>query len=191
MISEIYRKYFQKSYTFLFPLLGFNKKKHPRPIQTYVSWDGQVDINDRKLICVYKREDTDKWRTFESGVLITNKYLDYCLPIDDETIAYVFDLNTMHQDFDACVNGKYSQLSTTCKKILCDYYGVHTPEWVYIESFIFPEKYFAVYANILNIDEDLLRTVGELCEGFNREKETFINQLNTIKNEQVNDGLQS
>jgi hypothetical protein len=75
--------------------------------------------------------------------------------------------------------------------MLCDYYGVHTPEWVYIESFIFPEKYFAVYANILNIDEDLLRTVGELCEGFNREKETFINQLNTIKNEQVNDGLQS
>jgi hypothetical protein len=70
-------------------------------------------------------------------------------------------------------------------------YGVHTPEWVYIESFIFPEKYFAVYANILNIDEDLLRAVGELCEGYNREKETFINQLNTIKNEQVKDGLQS
>lgn len=173
MISEIYRKYFQKSYTFLYPLLGFHKTKHPKPEQTYVAMDGMFSSGDRRLICEYRREDTDAWKKFEREQLITNKYFDQCIPMDDDTIVYVFDLNILQADFDAFLSGKYSTMSVQAKKVLTDYYGVHTPEWVYIESFLFPEKYFKQYAAILRIDEEILREVGELCENIDQEKETF------------------
>lgn len=173
MISEIYRKYFQKSYTFLYPLLGFHKSKHPRPEQTYIAWEGMFSASDRRLVCVYSKEDTDAWKKFEQDHLITNKYFDQCVPVDDDTIVYVFDLNILQADFDAFLAGKYSKMSAAAKKVLTDYYGVHTPEWVYIESFLFPEKYFKQYAQILNIEEEILREVGELCENIDQEQETF------------------
>jgi len=175
MISEIYRKYFQKSYTFLYPLLGFHKTKHPKPDQTFVSWTGVFGTGDRKLICVFEKEDTDAWRKFESEVLITHKFLDHCTPIDDKNIAYVFDLNSIAEDYDNFIKGKYSRMSAEAKKILTDYYGVHTPEWVYIESFLFPEKYYKQYADILAIEEELLREVGELCEMYDPVQEDYAN----------------
>ena len=172
MISEIYRKYFQKSFTFLYPLLGFNKGKHPKPENVYTYSDSSgIQLKNKKLICVYKKNDTEAWKQFELKHLITHKYLEYSYPLNDDTVIYVFNLEMLGDDFDAVIAGRYSKLSNPAKKLLTDYYGVHTPEWVYIESFLFPEKYYKHYAEILNVDEDILRDVGELCEKPNLEKE--------------------
>jgi hypothetical protein len=174
MISKIYDKYFQKSFTFLYPLLGFKKDKHPRPVQTYLSWAGSAyNKSSRKLICVYENTDDEKWKTFEREYLITHKMLDMCVPLDNNQIVYIFDFNSVSEDFDSFLSGKYSKMSSHTKKILADYYGIHTPEWVYIESFIFPAKYFKQYAEILGVEEDFMRSVGELCDRVNFEKETF------------------
>lgn len=173
MMSEIYRKYFQKSFTFLYPLLGFKKTKHPRPVQTYLSWQGTLlSVHDRKLICVYERLDTEEWKQFERDYLITHKMLELCVPVDDKTVVYIFDFNSLASDYDLFLKGSYSQFSSQAKKSLTDYYGTHTPEWVYIESYLFPGKYFKLYANILNVDEAFLKQVGELCDRFDKEKET-------------------
>jgi hypothetical protein len=182
MISEIYRKYFQKSYTFLYPLLGMHKRKHPKPEQTYIAWSGMVAPSDYKLVCEYKKEDTEEWRTFEREFLVTHKYLDFCIPVDEDTVVYVFDLNPMSADVEAFMNGKYSKMSNAAKKLLTDYYGVHTPEWVYVESFLFPEKYFKMYAEILNIEEEILREVGELCEKHDPERENCTININNPEN---------
>jgi hypothetical protein len=172
MISKIYDKYFQKSFTFLYPLLGFKKDKQPRPVQTYLSWAGTAyDYSSRKLICVYKNTEDEKWKTFEREYLITHKMLDMCVPLDNDQIVYIFDFNSMADDYDAFLEGKYSQMSSHAKKMLGNYYGVHTPEWVYIESFVFPHKYFKQYAEILGMDEEFMRSVGELCDRVNKEKE--------------------
>lgn len=170
MITEIYREYFQKSYTFLYPLLGI-KKKFPKPEHTYMFWP---DISDEpcKLFCIYKKEKTDLWRKFERDFLITHKMLDHCIPIDDENILYVFDLNCFSADYKKLLDGKYSQFSTEARKLITDYYGVHTPEWVYIESFMFPQKYFKKYAELLDVDVEFLKSVGELCPKYDKEKET-------------------
>lgn len=182
MISEIYRKYFQKSYTFLYPLLGMHKRKHPKPEQTYISWDGVVSPTDNKLVCVYKKEHTIEWVTFEREHLVTHKNLDFCFPVDDETVVYVFDMNSVASDFEAFRAGKYSRMSNEAKKILTDYYGVHTPEWVYIESFLFPAKYFKLYADILGVEEEMLKEVGELCEKPDEAKELCPIAVNNPEN---------
>lgn len=173
MISEIYRKYFQKSMTFLYPLLGFKKGKHPRPVQSYIYWQGvEMPEKNRLLFCVYKKENTEEWKAFERDHLITHKMLQTTIPIDDKHIMYVFDLNPVAPDYDAFREGKYSRFSPGSKKILMDYYGVHTPEWVYIESYLYPDKYFKQYAEILDIDENFLKHVGELCDRYDESKET-------------------
>jgi hypothetical protein len=172
MMSDIYRKYFQKSITFLYPLLGFKKNKHPRPVQTYLSWkETGTAPHHRKLVCVYEKKNTEEWKNFEREHLITHKMLELCVPVDDNTIVYIFDFNHLASDFDFFLKGKYSELSTFVKKTLTDYYGTHTPEWVYIESYLFPGKYFKQYADILLIDEQFLKQVGQLCDRYDPEKE--------------------
>jgi hypothetical protein len=169
----------------LYPLLGFNKSKHPKPETVYTFSDvSGIKLTDRKLICVYKKEDTEAWKQFELKHLITHKYLEFSYPVSEDVVVYVFNLEMHGEDFDAVIEGKYSKLSIPAKKLLTDYYGVHTPEWVYIESFLFPEKYYKVYAQILNVDENILREVGELCEKPNFEKENSPHdlQFNIISN---------
>ena len=174
MITDIYRKYFQKSYNFLYPLLGLKKHKTHKPSQTYIEWEGVCDITSRKLICVFKRHDTPEWQQFEKEYLITHRMLDHCVPIDQDTIVYVFNMNIKRNDFDAFCNGKYSQFSADSKKMLSTYYGIHTPEWVFMESYVYPEKYFTKYASILMIDVEILKKVGELCEKYDQTREMCI-----------------
>ncbi len=176
MIKDIYKSYFQKSYTFLYPQLGFKRTRDPKPIDVYLHWPEQFPLSERKLVCVYKREKDSLWNKFEKERLLTHSMLDFVLPLDDDKIAYVFDLNTIANDYDVFMQGKYSQFSRSAKKHLSDYYGIHTPEWVYIESFIFPKKYFKQYAEILEMDVKYLQEVGELCNRYDSEKETFNNQ---------------
>jgi hypothetical protein len=172
MMNDLYRKYFQKSFTFLYPLLGFKKRNKHKPIQTYVMWEDVYNKDARKLICVYKRDDSEEWRTFEREHLVTHYMLDYCLPIDKDSVLYVFDFNIFKDDYDHFMNGKYSKMSTRSKQLLTDYYGIHTPEWVFVESYVFPEAYFDKYAEILEIDVKELIKVGELCDKYDPEKET-------------------
>jgi len=173
MISQIYQKYFQKSFTFLYPLLGFKKGKHPKPTQTYVCWEGtDFSVEKRKLICVFEKQNTEEWKSFEMNYLVTHKMLEQIVAIDEKTVIYVFDMNIFAADYDRFVKGKYSTMSVQVKKILTDYYGTHTPEWVYIESFLFPGKYFKQYAEILDIEEQVLKDVGELCDLLDITKET-------------------
>jgi hypothetical protein len=173
MITDIYRKYFQKSYNFLYPLLGFKKHKNHKPTQTYIEWENVCDITSRKLICVFKKLDTPEWQNFEKEYLITHSMLDYCIPIDEQTIAYVFNFNSKADDYDAFCNGQYSKISIQSKKMLGNYYGVHTPEWIFMESYLYPEKYFKKYADILKIDIEILKNVGELCEKYDQTKEVY------------------
>lgn len=173
MIKDLYKTYFQKSYTFLYPLLGFKRTKDPRPVQVYVHWPEEFPNSERKLVCVYEKEDSSKWEDFEKRKLMTHAMLDYIVPLDSNKVAYIFDMNPVAFDYDTFLNGKYSQFSKNAKRHLSDYYGIHTPEWVYVESFIFPKKYFKQYAEILEVEVSTLQEVGELCDKYNVEKETL------------------
>jgi len=155
-------------------LLGFKKNKTHKPVNTHIIWNGVCNIDERKLICIYKRLDTEEWRTFEREELMTHKMLDYCVPIDKNIVVYVFDFNIYKEDYDTFLRGRYSKLSSELKKKITDYYGVNTPEWIFIESYIFPEKYFAKYAELLGVNvNDLIKT-GELCDRYDLEKETCV-----------------
>jgi hypothetical protein len=53
VINSIYRKYFQKSKIFLYPLLDIRRGTSVVPEETYVAWDDKYAPEDMKLVCVY------------------------------------------------------------------------------------------------------------------------------------------
>jgi hypothetical protein len=107
--------------------------------------------------------------------------------VNDEKVVYVFDLNTYKEDYDLFLEGHYSQLSDDAKQMMMDYYGIHTPEWVFIDSYLFPENYFSRYAEILDVDEDMLIKVGELCSKYDCDKEMcLLNNPNITQLKQTN-----
>ena len=42
-----------------------------------------------------------------------------------------------------------------------------------MKSYLYPDKYFDDYADILDVDIDMLKSVGELCNKPDLKKETF------------------
>lgn len=166
--------YFQKSIKFLYPLLKIDSTHTIKPIQSYVAWQGKIDICECKLICVYELINTLEYRQFEKDTLLKNEFFEsYVGGVDNKGI-YVFNLNSYQKDYTHFLKGKYSLLSTDSKDLLKKFYSLNQISTAYIDSFLYPENYYEKYARLLNVDEWRLRSVGELVDPFNREKETLI-----------------
>lgn len=182
MINKLYDRYFQKSFTFLYPLLGFPKSKELQPKQVYLTWSEKIDIADRKLICFYERHpDNQNWVDFEMNQMLNHSMLDFCESVDEDRIVYVFDMNSMADDFDKFLKGKYSTMSPEAKEKIADYFGVKSPEFVYIESFLYPDKYHRVYAEILGVKLKMVQESHELCNIYDPERENFYIRHEVIK----------
>ena len=169
-MKDIYKDYFQKSQALLYPLLGFVKKDHIKPLQTYLVWSDLLALEDPNIVCVY---DTTMqgWEKFEKDKLLMHPMLEKRIPVGKTTVAYIFGMYSFVQDYKYFLLGKYSKFSIEAKKALLHYYGITSANWVYIESFVFPERYFEKYAEILDTDVSILREVGELCDHYNLERE--------------------
>ena len=84
---------------------------------------------------------------------------------------YVFDLEIHQNDYFNFILGKYSRLSNVTKKAIKDHFGERSAEYRVIESYLYPEKHFENYATLLDIDVEMLKQIGELCDPCDLEKE--------------------
>ena len=85
----------------------------------------------------------------------------------------------MAEDYDNVVAGTYSKLSKSHKNKIERFYGRWNSDFAYVESFLYPDKYYEVYSALLNVEDSVLRTSGELCSHIDAVKETL---TATIKN---------
>lgn len=171
-MNSIYSKYFQKSKSFLYPLLGIKKNLNFTPNGTYIAIDGIIDADEIKLICSFKKDENDGFIEFEEQMLITNPLFEKIIDIDEYKL-YIFDLSIYKHDWFNFLVGKYSKLSSVAKKAIKNYYGEKSPEYKYMDSYLYPEKYFDDYAKILDVDVNDLKKLGELCDAWDLEKETL------------------
>ena len=179
-ITELYSDYFQKSKTFLLPAIGIRKSDQTSGIMTFISWSDKYTPNDYRLI-VCKSGDLDDhgFRKFEQIFLVTNAYFETMEQVDRKTIAYIFNLEKFRDDWDLFLEGKYSKLSPLLKSRIKQYHGETTIEWEYIRSFLYPHRYYDLYADLLYDDKDrergleYLRSIGELCGKWDKEMETL------------------
>jgi hypothetical protein len=172
MIQSLYTKYFQKSRSFLYPVLGIKRTSHHSPSGTYIALDGLIGPEEMKLICIFKEDTSEGFKSFEQQMLLSNPLFSKTLRVDDYYM-YIFDFSGYENDWFNFILGKYSKLSTPVKKAIKLYYGENSSEYKYIDSYINPDKYFETYSRLLEIDTDVLKKVGELCDSCDLEKETL------------------
>lgn len=178
-LKKLYGKYFQKSKSFLYPVLGIRKDSMYPPIQTYMAWEGTFSLTDQKLIATYYMRDDDKtWDAFLLNTIMRNKFFSEYHEGNADVLAVSYDLSLIGDDFKKVMFGQYSKLSKVLKGKIREFYGYNSPEWAYMESFLFPDKYIPVYSKILDVDEKHIRHTGELCDKPNLESETLKLELN-------------
>lgn len=180
-IQSLYKDYFQKSRVFLYPALDIIRTSSIVPICTYVSWKGNYEVGDRKLMCLYHLRNDREFRNFEKLKLFGNKlFHDFKETVDDKAV-YVFDFKGLSEDFDHFIKGKYSKMSTAHKEKVKQFYGYNSPNFAYVESFLYPDKYYGMYSQIINVEETLLKGVGELCDKPDIEAEVLISTIKTLE----------
>jgi hypothetical protein len=181
MIESLYNKYFQKSKSFLYPALGIKRTSHYNPIETYIALDGLLGPEDMTLVCSFKDDGTKGFKAFEEQMLLTNPLYKDRIVASDYNI-YMFDYSTYRSDWFSFVMGRYSKLSSPLKKAIKTYYGEDSSEYKYMESYLYPDKHFSVYAQLLGVSTSTLKKVGELCDPCDIEKETLKIPVELLEN---------
>jgi len=174
-INSLYRGYFQKSLVFLYPALGIKRGGSVTPIKTYMAWSGKYKPEDRRLVCLYHIRNDADYLAFEKSMLTGNRLFESIEILQEgDKAVYVFNFDQFPEDWDRVLTGKYSKLSGDLKQKIGHFYGKNSSSYAYVNSFLYPDKYYGIYADLLNVDVKILRQTGELCEHPNLEKETLV-----------------
>jgi hypothetical protein len=184
-IDALYREYFQKSKIFLYPLLEIKKGSCAVPEQTFVSWDSHIKSEDTKLVTVYPNRTDLLYKNFEKNILLKHPRICDYVQLNDEQILITFDFADLSEDWDHFINGKYSMIDIKTKRKILNFFDKTSGNYVYMESYLFPEKYFNLYANLLNTSEDFLKSVGELCSKPDLEKENLVAEVINLENKKI------
>jgi len=180
-LNSIYKKYFQKSKVFLYPILGIKRGSNVVPIETYICWKGYYNSEDMKLICVYEINKNDEYDLFEKDVLLKHNRLFDLVKIDSVAVL-TFDFSDLGDDWNHFINGRYSKISIDFKKTILNFFDKYSGNYAYMHSYLIPEKYFNNYADLLGVDTDMIIKVGELCTKPDLDKETLILEIADLGN---------
>ncbi|MBM3160141.1 MAG: hypothetical protein FJZ66_02310 [Bacteroidetes bacterium] len=159
----------------MYPLLGF-ERGNVVPEEVYFSISDKYKPEDRKLVLVYDPRMDLKYESFKEDRLVNHKLLHERLEDQNGNDIFVFDMSSFAADWDLFFAGKYSQMSLKIRNEILNFFEKNSGNYIYVNSFLFPEKWFKRYAEILDVSEELLKEVGELCDIPNLEKE----QLNLV-----------
>jgi hypothetical protein len=180
MITKAYSKYFQKSKAFLFPLLGLPKFALTFEIETYLVLDNIVSLEDVNIVCKIKHNDSEDFFIYEKKYIDKSRYLvDKFENKELKETIYIFSLEDYREDYTNFLNGKYSKFSKDSKSIIKKYYTLYKNELDHFNSYLNPSDFLNLYTNLLNVDMDVLKEVGELCDKYDLNKET-------LKNSEIN-----
>lgn len=185
-IKSIYDRYFQKSKVFLYPLLGIKRGSKVIPSETYLAWNDTIKAEDMKLVCLYhpisKQYD---FKNYENKILLKHNRLHDVKIIDLQNKLFVFDFSDLKDDWSHFINGNYSKISNETKAKILNFFEKESGNYVYMKSYLMPDKYFEDYAECLGVDADVLKSVGELCSKPDLEKETLIMKAANLENKKI------
>jgi len=161
--------------------MGIKRTAHHSPSGTYIALDGLVGPEEMKLICSFREDLSEGFKSFEEQMLISNPLYFSTVHIQEYNL-YLFDFSGYQNDWFNFIMGKYSKLSNPLRKAVKLFYGESSVEYKYMESFMQPEKYYDTYAKLLNVSVDMLKQVGELCDPCDLEKETLKIPVEVLEN---------
>ncbi len=182
-MNKLYSDYFQKSKVFLYPLQNKKKGAEFVPVQTYIMWDNHYYIQDRKLLCLYNSKRTHSFRSFEQNVIYNARLFDCHIEISEDQQLFVFDFNDLKEDYDHFIKSEYSRFSIDTKLEIGRFFRSKEEDAERIDSYLFPYDFHEVYAELLNVDIEIIESTYELCDKIDSSKETL---LDIYKNDKIN-----
>jgi hypothetical protein len=87
----------------------------------------------------------------------------------------------MKEDWDYILSGKYSKIKKETKTTILGFFERYSGNYIYIYSYLHPEKWFERYAEILVVEKDLLEKVGELCNIPDMDKENLTIKIGDLE----------
>jgi hypothetical protein len=186
-MDALYTKYFQKSKIFIYPLLGIKRGTSVTPLQTYFEWEGHYTAEDMKLITIYPIRTDQEYTLFMKNIILKHPRLSGMHKLDDKNQVLVFDFSDLKDDWFKFIDGQYSKVSMNIKRKIKDHFDKKSSSFVYIDSYLFPERYFSIYASLLGVEDSLLKSVGELCSIPDLEKEKLIQDIEELHNTKILD----
>lgn len=173
-LNSVYRKYFQKSQVFVYPLLGIKRGAAYVPKATYIAWEeNDTTSEDMKLVCVYNNDGSNTFDVFVKSVLLKHSRLFGYVKADSKTSVFTFEFSDLSDDWENFLKGKYSKINLNLKAKILNFFDPQSGNYQYIKSYLHPEKFYDQYAELLNTDVELLKSVGELCTKPDLAKETL------------------
>lgn len=175
MLHKIHDRYIHKSHVFLFPLLGLKKEVLVKPSMTYLRLKGFYVPEDLKLLVIYPHLETDnRWKLFQRYHLLSHPMLESAtVTKEGDEKLFIFNLAGFETDVHHFLLGRYSQFSEAARRLIGDFFGLHSPEWAHVQMFLSPQNFYSDYAHALGVEEELVRQAGELCPVYDKEKETL------------------
>ena len=110
-----------------------------------------------------------------------NRLSDY-IEIDDESAIFIFNFSDLETDWQKLIDGKYSQIDPKIKEKILNFFDKTSGNHIYMHSYLYPEKFFKRYAELLGVEESLLKSVGELCNKPDLEKEMLMIEVPDLEN---------
>jgi len=181
-LTEVYKKYFQKSAVFLYPALGIPKSSSVKPIQTYISCDDLYKPEDKKLLCLYYVRDDEQFKAFEKNKLRDNLLFEKFIECEEDKGLYVFDFSSFNNSHDYFVEGQYHKMDKMIRNSCLTHYPSNSMKAEYLRSYLLPHLYYEQYAQLLHCDVKQLEEVGTLCSSPNLDKENL--KIKIKQNEQ-------
>ena len=185
-LISVNKSYFQKSKVFIYPLLGIKKGESVSLIETYIGWKDKIHHDDCKLVCLYHLRTDKEFLEFEKKKLLSNIYFQEFFEVDGNKGVYIFDMRKFKDNWSDFLDGKYSKLNTRIKNAAINFQPKNTSNFAYINSFMYPEKYFGIDEELLKVDIKLLKNVGELCDKPDLEKEILITSVKNLEISPIN-----
>lgn len=187
VINNLYKKYFQKSKILLYPLLGI-ERGNIAPLEVYLSIEGIYSPQDQKLVCVYDPTCDESYMEFKKERLEKHSLLSEQFADKNGNEVFVFDFSKYASTWNLLLDGKYSQIPIKEKNLILNFFEKNSGNYIYIHSYLFPNKWHQRYAEILDVPVDLIKEVNELIDKPNFEKETFhykVEQPKTVEEKQI------
>jgi hypothetical protein len=178
-IKAIYKKYFQKSKIFIYPLLDIKRGTFIIPNETYLNLNDTYSFKDMKLICLYEMSENKNINLNKEKLLKHNRLFEH-IELDNDSNLFIFDFSDLTDDWQSFTDGKYSKLNEKLKRKILNYFDKNSGNYAYVKSYLYPEDFFNDYAILLNVDNEMLEKVGELCDKPDLEKETLTILINNV-----------
>lgn len=173
MKKTIYDTYIQKSKIFCYSVLGIQRGLKFVPKETYFSYAEEYRMEDCRLICHFDKCNEHGFTQFAQLILQKSSFFEKIISLSEKDKLFIFNFTSEKNNWTHLINGRYSLLTRNYKFKIINFYKNNRESQELVKKLLFPDNHFEEFAKYLDVDAEIMKSVGELFDKPDFEKEMF------------------